>query len=85
MRLRSPRKSPTSTRFIVCTGGGGFRPAAPVAAKAVQPAIKVYGAEPEAGNDVQRSLRSGQIVSIDVPKTICDGQQTQAVGNYPWK
>ena len=36
----------------------------------MQPAIKVYGAEPEAGNDVQRSLRSGQIVSIDVPKTI---------------
>jgi len=71
--------------LIVCTGGGGFLSGCAVAAKAVQPAIKVYGAEPEAGNDVQRSLRSGQIVSIDVPKTICDGQQTQAVGNYPWE
>ena len=71
--------------LIVCTGGGGFLSGCAVAAKAVQPAIKVYGAEPEAGNDVQRSLRSGQIVSIDVPKTICDGQQTQAVGNHPWE
>ena len=71
--------------LIVCTGGGGFLSGCTVAAKAVQPAIKVYGAEPEAGNDVQRSLRSGQIVSIDVPKTICDGQQTQAVGTHPWE
>ena len=71
--------------LIVCTGGGGFLSGCTVAAKAVQPAIKVFGAEPEAGNDVQRSLRSGQIVSIDVPKTICDGQQTQAVGAHPWE
>jgi len=71
--------------LIVCTGGGGFLSGCTVAAKAVQPTIKVFGAEPEAGNDVQRSLRSGQIVSIDVPKTICDGQQTQAVGTHPWE
>jgi len=71
--------------LIVCTGGGGFLSGCTVAAKAVQPSIKVYGAEPEAGNDVQQSLRSGQIVSIDVPKTICDGQQTQAVGVHPWE
>lgn len=71
--------------LIVCTGGGGFLSGCTVAAKAVQPTIKVFGAEPEAGNDVQQSLRSGQIVSIDVPKTICDGQQTQAVGTHPWE
>ena len=71
--------------LIVCTGGGGFLSGCTVAAKAVQPAIKVFGAEPEAGNDGQQSLRSGQIVSIDVPKTICDGQQTQAVGAHPWE
>ena len=70
--------------LIVCTGGGGFLSGCTVAAKAVQPAIKVFGAEPAAGNDVQCSLRCGQIVSIDVPKTICDGQQTQAVGTHPW-
>lgn len=71
--------------LIVCTGGGGFLSGCTVAAKAVQPNIQMFGAEPEAGNDVQQSLGSGQIVAIDVPKTICDGQQTQAVGNHPWE
>ncbi len=70
--------------LIVCTGGGGLLSGCTVGAKARQPAIKVFGAEPAVGNDVQRSLRSGEIVSIDVPKTICDGQQTQAVGHHPW-
>ena len=44
----------------------------------------MLGAEPERGNDMQQSLRAGQIISIDVPRTICDGQQTQAIGAHPW-
>ena len=42
-------------------------------------------AEPERGNDMQQSLREGRIVSIEVPRTICDGQQTQAVGKHPFE
>ena len=76
---------PNLDALIVCTGGGGFLSGCTVAAKAVQPNIQMFGAEPEAGNDVQLSLRSGNIVAIDVPKTICDGQQTQAVGVHPWE
>jgi threo-3-hydroxy-L-aspartate ammonia-lyase len=75
---------PNLDAMIVCTGGGGFLSGCAVAAKAVQPRIQMFGAEPEAGNDVQQSLHTGEIVSIDVPKTICDGQQTQAVGMHPW-
>jgi threo-3-hydroxy-L-aspartate ammonia-lyase len=71
--------------LIVCTGGGGFLSGCTIAAKAVQPNIQLFGAEPDAGNDVQQSLRMQKIVSIDVPKTICDGQQTQAVGEHPWQ
>lgn len=72
--------------LIVCTGGGGFLSGCAVAAKALQPSIAVFGAEPERGNDVQQSLRSGRIVALkDVPRTICDGQQTQAVGRHPFE
>jgi hypothetical protein len=39
------------------------------------------GVEPEAGNDGQRSFRTGSIVQIEVPKTIADGAQTQHLGN----
>ncbi|MEO7151876.1 MAG: pyridoxal-phosphate dependent enzyme, partial [Burkholderiaceae bacterium] len=49
------------------------------------PGIRIYGAEPARGNDMQQSLRAGRIVSIDVPRTICDGQQTQAVGRQPFE
>ena len=71
--------------LIVCAGGGGFLSGCAVAAKHLLPDIDVYGAEPQRGNDMQQSLRSGRIVNIEVPRTICDGQQTQAVGRQPFE
>ena len=71
--------------LIVCAGGGGFLSGCAVAAKHLAPQIQVYGAEPERGNDMQLSLRAGHIVSIEVPRTICDGQQTQAIGQHPFE
>lgn len=71
--------------LIVCAGGGGFLSGCAVAAKHLLPGIAVFGAEPERGNDMQQSLRSGQLVHIDVPRTICDGQQTQSPGRHPFE
>ena len=69
--------------LFVCLGGGGLLAGSLLAARALAPACKVYGVEPEAGNDGQRSLRQGAIVSIEVPKTIADGAQTQSLGKSP--
>ncbi|MEO7007666.1 MAG: pyridoxal-phosphate dependent enzyme, partial [Caldimonas sp.] len=66
--------------LFVCMGGGGLVSGSALAARALAPNCKVYGVEPEAGNDGQQSFRSGSIVRIDTPKTIADGAQTQAVG-----
>ena len=66
--------------LLVCVGGGGLVSGCAVAAKHLQPSCRVIGVEPEAGNDVQQSLRRGEIVHIDVPKTIADGAQTQHAG-----
>jgi threo-3-hydroxy-L-aspartate ammonia-lyase len=66
--------------LLVCVGGGGLISGCAVAAKHRLPGITVVGVEPEAGNDTQRSLAEGRIVSIDVPQTIADGAQTQASG-----
>jgi len=71
--------------LIVCAGGGGFLSGCAVAARHLLPQIEVFGAEPLRGNDMQQSLRAGKIVSIDVPRTICDGQQTQAIGKHPFE
>jgi threonine dehydratase len=67
--------------FFAPLGGGGLLSGSALAAKALSPGCKVYGVEPEAGNDGQRSFRSGAIVHIDTPTTIADGAQTQHLGN----
>src|SRR6185503_6373763 len=61
-------------------GGGGLLAGSALATRALAPQCKLYGVEPEAGNDGQRSFRSGEIVHIDTPKTIADGAQTQHLG-----
>jgi threonine dehydratase len=66
--------------LLVCVGGGGLISGCATASKHLLPACRVVGVEPEAGNDVQQSLRRGEIVHIDVPKTIADGAQTQHAG-----
>ena len=66
--------------LVVCLGGGGLISGCAVAARELSPGCAVIGVEPEAGNDVQQSLRAGRIVRIDVPHTIADGAQTQAAG-----
>lgn len=71
--------------LVVCAGGGGLLSGCAVAARHLLPSIRLYGAEPERGDDMRQSLRQGRIVSIDVPRTICDAQQTQAVGRQPFE
>ena len=68
--------------LFVPLGGGGLLSGSALATRALSPACKLYGVEPEAGNDGQQSFRSGAIVRIDTPKTIADGAQTQYLGNH---
>ena len=68
--------------LLVPLGGGGLLAGSALTAHAMSPACRVYGVEPEAGNDGQQSLRAGRIVRIDTPKTIADGAQTQHLGEY---
>ncbi|WP_028229329.1 threo-3-hydroxy-L-aspartate ammonia-lyase [Paraburkholderia ferrariae] len=67
--------------LFVPLGGGGLLSGCATAAHALAPACTVIGVEPEAGNDGQRSLRTGAIVHIETPKTLADGAQTQHLGN----
>ena len=61
-------------------GGAGLISGAALAARALAPHCRVYGVEPEAGNDGQQSFRAGAIVHIATPRTIADGAQTQHLG-----
>ena len=66
--------------LFVCMGGGGLLSGCALSARAMSPGCKVFGVEPQAGNDGQQSFRTGSIVRIPTPQTIADGAQTQAVG-----
>jgi threonine dehydratase len=66
--------------LFVPVGGGGLLSGSALAVRAKSPKCRIYGVEPQAGNDGQRSFRSGEIVHIDTPKTIADGAQTQHLG-----
>jgi len=68
--------------LFVPLGGGGLLSGTALSTRALAPQCMLYGVEPEAGNDGQQSLRKGEIVHIDTPKTIADGAQTQHLGNY---
>ena len=71
--------------LFVCLGGGGLLSGSALATRVLAPDCKLYGVEPEAGNDAQQSFRSGKIVHIDTPKTIADGAQTQHLGAYTFE
>ena len=67
--------------LFVPLGGGGLLAGTALATRALAPQCRLYGVEPEAGNDGQQSFRSGSIVHIATPRTIADGAQTQHLGN----
>jgi len=58
-----------------CSGGGLLSGTA-VAAKGVNPEIRLWGVEPEAGDDMKRSFEAGRVVEVPLPATIADALQT---------
>ena len=55
---------PQMTDIIVSIGGGGLIAGMVAALKAVKPAVRVWGVEPEAAPTMKRALEAGAIVNI---------------------
>jgi threonine dehydratase len=69
---------------VVPVGGGGLISGCATAVHALSPGTRVIGVEPEASDDVARSLASGRRERVEVGRTIADGQQTSAPGELTW-
>ena len=69
---------------VVPVGGGGLISGCATVIKALAPGCRVIGVEPEASDDVARSLRSGRRERVTVGRTIADGQQTPTPGQLTW-
>src|SRR6476661_5406500 len=64
--------------LVTPCSGGGLLSGCAIAAKGLRPEIRVWGVEPEAGDDVKRSFEQGRVVSVPLPATIADALQTTA-------
>jgi threonine dehydratase len=70
--------------LVVPVGGGGLVAGCATVVKALSPGARVIGVEPEASDDVARSMASGQRERVIVRPTIADGQQTPSPGELTW-
>lgn len=61
---------------ITPCGGGGLLGGTATAVRGLRPEVRLWGVEPEAGNDMQLSVERGEPVSIPLPATIADALQT---------
>jgi threonine dehydratase len=71
--------------LLVCLGGGGLLAGCATAAKHLVPDIRIWGVEPVAGDDWAQSFAKGERIGLPaIPRTIADGQQTEAPGLLTW-
>src|SRR4030095_11103087 len=59
--------------IVVPVGGGGLLAGVAIAAKSINPKIKVYGAEPLTSPTMTAALQAGRIVEIEEQDTLADG------------
>lgn len=66
--------------LIAPIGGGGLLAGCAIIAKAINPDIRIFGAEPELNNDTYLSLQAGRRTQIPVRETIADGLRSPVPG-----
>jgi threonine dehydratase len=66
--------------LITPVGGGGLISGCATIAKAMNPDIRVFGAEPAGANDTFLSLAAGERVTVAHPDTIADGLRSPCPG-----
>jgi threonine dehydratase len=71
---------PRLDALVAPIGGGGLLSGCATIAKAMNPGIRIFGAEPEQANDTYLSLKAGRPVEIPVPDTIADGLRAPKPG-----
>jgi threonine dehydratase len=67
--------------LVVGVGGGGLISGVAAAAKAMQPAIRVIGVEPEKSNAMSLALEQDEIVTIQ-PQSVADGLGAPFAGTW---
>jgi threonine dehydratase len=78
------RDRPDLDAIIVPVGGGGLISGIAIAAKAINPHIKVIGVQPEGANSGYLSWKRKKMQSISSPLSIADGLSVKQPGSIPF-
>jgi threonine dehydratase/serine racemase len=74
---------PQLDAIVVPVGGGGLLSGICVAAKGIDPGIRIFAAEPLGADDAARSKAAGKLIPQTGPDTIADGLLT-SMGELTW-
>jgi threonine dehydratase len=74
---------PRLDALVAPVGGGGLVAGLCVAAKGLDPEIRVFAAEPAGADDAARSKAAGMLIPQTAPKTVADGLLT-SLGDLTW-
>ncbi len=75
---------PSVGAIVVPVGGGGLIGGIAVAAKSVNPAVRIIGVQPEGAESAYLSWKFGELRSIDNPVSIADGLLVKKPGTLPF-
>jgi threonine dehydratase len=71
---------PDLDALLTPVGGGGLMAGCSTVAKALRPAMQIYGVEADTANDTYLSFKKGERVTIAPPPTIADGIRNLSPG-----
>jgi len=74
---------PALDAIVAPVGGGGLVSGICIAAKSINPQIRIFAAEPVGADDTARSKLAGKRILQTAPKTIADGLLT-SLGDLTW-
>lgn len=74
---------PRLDAIVVPVGGGGLLSGICIAAKSLEPGIRIVAAEPLGADDAARSKAAGRLIPQTAPKTLADGLLT-SLGVLTW-
>ncbi|MBU5226949.1 threonine ammonia-lyase [Clostridium senegalense] len=72
---------PDADAILVPIGGGGIIAGIAVAAKSINPNIKIIGVQADVIASSKASLEKGEVVTVDGPKSLADGISVKTPGN----